>query len=198
MKRIGLLGGSFDPLHFGHLNMAIMLKEAHKLDEVLFCPAHISPFKTATPPAASGKDRLAMVLCGIKNIPGFSALDWEIVQDGPSYTIETMRRLKEEVGSAELFLLLGEDQLPQLHRWKDCEGLFFLCRPLVASRENKGVRFAHLSGSLQSLLARGRTEIPMLDISSTAIRERLRHGLFCGHLVPALILNYIQHHHLYH
>lgn len=136
MKRIGLLGGSFDPLHFGHLNMAIALLEAHRLDEVLFCPAHTSPSKMTSPPAASPEHRLAMVSLGIQKIKPFSLLDWEAVKQGPSYTIDTVKRLKSERHST-LFLLLGEDQLPDLHRWKDVEELFTLCQPLVAARDNK-------------------------------------------------------------
>src|SRR5689334_8786356 len=172
-KRIGLLGGSFDPMHFGHLNMAIAFRETHKLDEVLFCPTYISPFKSDTPPLCSGKHRLAMVACGINGIEGFSVLNWEVVREGPSYAIDTVKRLKEQEAAAELFLLLGEDQLPHLHQWKSVEELFFLCRPLVASRENKVTTLSHLSGSLQSLIAKGRTGIPLMDISSTVIRERL-------------------------
>jgi nicotinate-nucleotide adenylyltransferase len=196
-KRIGLLGGSFDPMHFGHLNMAIALREAHKLDEVVFCPAYTSPFKLDTPPWCSGKHRLAMISCGLQGIDGFSVLDWEVVQESPCYTIDTVKRLKEQSETAELFLLLGEDQLLHLHRWKSVEELFSLCRPLVASRENKGLTLTHLSGSLQLLIDKGRTPIPMMDISSTAVRERLKHKLFCGHLVPALILDYIHRNRLY-
>lgn len=101
-KRIGLLGGSFDPLHFGHLNMAIALSETHRLDSVLFCPAYTSPFKTENPPAVSTEHRLAMVSCGIQGVQHFSTLDWEIAQNGPSYTIDTIKKLKDE-SAAELF-----------------------------------------------------------------------------------------------
>jgi nicotinate-nucleotide adenylyltransferase len=195
-KRIGLLGGSFDPLHFGHLNMAIALSEAHRLDSVLFCPAYTSPFKIENPPVVSAEHRLAMVFCGIRGINQFSTLDWEIAQNGPSYTIDTIKKLKDE-SAAELFLLLGEDQLFDLHRWKNVEELFTLCKPLIASRDSKTIPLHHLSHALQALIAQGRTAIPMMDISSTAIRERLKHKRFCGHLVPALILDYIERHHLY-
>ncbi len=195
-KRIGLLGGSFDPLHFGHLNMAIALLEAHDLDRVLFCPAYTSPFKTTRPPSAAPEHRLAMVSCGIQNIKPFSLLDTEITHNTPSYTIDTIKKLKEQT-SANLFLILGEDQLIDLHRWKDVEELFLLCKPLIATREKKTISLEHLSHSLQSLIAQGRTSIPMMEISSTVIRERLRKKQYCGHLVPAMILDYIERHHLY-
>src|SRR5580692_5010418 len=116
-KKIGLLGGSFDPLHFGHLNLALSLMEAHQLDSVFFCPAFTSPFKTARPPAASPEHRLAMLHLGIQTIEAFSVLDWEIKTMIPSYTIDTVEKLKNQTDAA-LFLLLGEDQLSDLHRWK--------------------------------------------------------------------------------
>jgi nicotinate-nucleotide adenylyltransferase len=195
-KRLGLLGGSFDPLHFGHLNMALSLLEAHALDNVLFCPAHVSPFKTARPPAAHSEHRLQMVLLGIQKIEQFSVLDWEIAKNSPSYTIDTIKRLQSET-DAELFLLLGEDQLADLHRWKEVEELLDLAPPLIASRDNKSRALDHLSHPLHKLIDKGRTVVPMMDISSTTIRQRLAHKQFCGHLVPHLILDYIKQHHLY-
>jgi nicotinate-nucleotide adenylyltransferase len=195
-KKLGLLGGSFDPLHFGHFNMALSLLEAHALDTVLFCPTHVSPFKTARPPVAHSEHRLQMILLGIQKIEQFSLLDWEITKNGPSYSIDTIKRLRSE-SDAELFLLLGEDQLADLHRWKDVDELLTLAPPLIASRENKSRTLDHLSPSLHRLIDKGRTVVPMMDISSTTIRQRLSNKQYCGHLVPHLILDYIKNHHLY-
>lgn len=197
-KKIGVFGGSFDPMHLGHLNMAIALMEVCHLDKVLFCPAYISPFKSDAPPSASPEHRFAMVSLVIKEIPSFSILDWEIHEKGPSYTIDTMKRLHILYKDAELFLLLGEDQLSDLHQWKNVDELFILCKPLIASRENKEIYTnKHFSSSIRELIEKGRIAIPMFDISSTVIRERLKHKRFCGHLVPDLILDYIENHRLY-
>jgi nicotinate-nucleotide adenylyltransferase len=193
--RIGLLGGSFDPVHFGHLHVAITLLEAHDLDEVLFCPASKSPFKTDQPPIAA-KHRRALVELAIKEIDSFSVLDWEIEQSGPSYMIDTVKRWKKQ-NKAELFLLMGEDQLPHLHRWKSVDELFTLCRPLIASRENHTASVKELSAWIQKLVAEGRTKSRVLEISSTEVRRRLKEGLYCGHLLPHLVLDYIQEHRLY-
>jgi nicotinate-nucleotide adenylyltransferase len=196
-KRVGILGGSFDPLHFGHLNMAIALLESHGLDTVLFCPARVSPFKMKSPYGAAPEHRLAMVRCGIQKIPHFSILDWEINHTGPSYTIDTIKHLKNE-SDADLFLLLGEDQLPDLHNWKEVDHLFSLCTPLIASRKiNRPLSLLHLSSPVHSLISQGRTKIPIMEISSTTIRERLSQKKSCQHLVPDLILDYIERHQLY-
>jgi nicotinate-nucleotide adenylyltransferase len=195
-KKIGFLGGTFDPVHFGHLNMAVSLLEAHHLDEVLFCPAYTSPFKTAQPPAASAEHRFSMLASAVQHVAGFSVLDWEIAERRPCFTIDTMKRLQEET-DADLFLLLGEDQLHDLHRWKQIEELLSFVRPLVASRDTKAAWHSELPQELQSLIAQGRTPISMMDMSSTAIRKRLKERLYCGHLVPALVLDYIERHRLY-
>jgi nicotinate-nucleotide adenylyltransferase len=138
-----------------------------------------------------------MVGLGIQKIPQFSLLDWEVSKTGPSYTIETITRLKKETG-ADLFLLLGEDQLLQLHLWKDSEELLVLSTPLIASREvNSPLAALHLPAALQARISEGRTKIPIMEISSTAVRARLRQKKFCGHLVPHLVLDYIERHGLY-
>ncbi|MBS0620026.1 MAG: nicotinate-nicotinamide nucleotide adenylyltransferase [Verrucomicrobia bacterium] len=176
-KKIGVFGGSFDPIHNGHIHLALSLKELVGLDEVLFVPTTLSPFKSSKPPVASAADRLEMVRQAIAPIGGFSVLDWEIRGPGPTYTIDTIRRLQEE-GRGELHLLMGDDLLPRLNEWKESAALQVLAPPLVGSR----------TGPLQ---------IPLLDISSTRVRERLSKKYYCGHLVPQAVLDYIQAHGLY-
>ncbi len=98
MRKIGFLGGTFDPIHIGHINLAIELSEAHHLSEVLFCPSFCSPFKTAFPPKANPLHRAAMVRAAIQDIPSFRYISLEIEKSGVSYTIDTLRRLKEDLG----------------------------------------------------------------------------------------------------
>ncbi len=185
-KKIGILGGSFDPVHFGHLNLAICLMESCALDEVLFIPTRLSPFKEHIPPIASAEHRLAMLKKALAPLPQFKIIDWEIHGQGPAYTIDTVRKLITP--SVQLHLLLGEDHLSSLDRWKEGEELIRLAPPLIGSRKTSDTPIA---------APFPRIKIPLLEISSTTIRERLAHKKYCGHLVPAIVLDYIHQNHLY-
>jgi nicotinate-nucleotide adenylyltransferase len=181
--KIGLFGGSFDPIHFGHLNLALSLMEAHRLDRVLFCPSWLSPSKAEALHRASAPHRLQMTRLAIAEIPAFSLLESEVQREGFSYTIDTVRALLagERRGSA-LHLILGEDAFQTLSAWKEADALRALAPPLVGGRSGGG---AHC------------TPIPLMEISSTRVRERIREGKYCGHLVPAKVLDYIRQHRLY-
>lgn len=171
----GFLGGSFDPIHLGHLNLAISLKEAAGLDHVIICPAWVSPFKEGKK-MASPEHRLNMCRLAIEGLKGFEVLDYEIKKGGPSYTIDTIKYLNRP-----LRLLLGDDQLEAFSRWKEADLLKQLAPPLVGSRLKK----------------EGENPIPIMEISSTLIRERLKSGLPCVHLVPYKVLDYIFKNDLY-
>lgn len=192
-KKVGILGGSFNPVHLGHLNLAVSLKEACNLDEVLFVPAGLSPFKENAPPAVAGEHRLAMLKLAIASIGGFQVIDWELNSKGPSFTIDTVRKLSEDK-TLDLRLLVGEDHFASFYRWKEAEELLRLAPPLVGSR---GAEVKAGAGTLLKKLEEGRVTIPLFDISSTAVRERLLQKKFCGHLVPAAVLDYISLHRLY-
>ncbi len=185
-KKIGFFGGTFDPIHFGHLNLAIQMLEKHQFDEILFCPAALSPYKRAESPKASGEHRLEMVALAIAPVKSFTLLDWEIKREGPSFTIDTIRALIERLPDAEFHLLLGEDAEEGLALWKESDALLRLAPPFLATR------FSHSAEARPEL-----TPIPLLEISSTDIRERLRVKKYCGHLVPAKVLDYITQHRLY-
>lgn len=191
--RIGLLGGTFDPPHFGHLNLAISIKEAKKLDRVIFIPAAINPFKGEPTPAS---DRLELLKLLIDGIEGFSIDPCEIDRGGTSYTIDTVRKFE---GGGALFLLLGEDQLGELNRWKEVDELFKRASPLVGRRAGTIVDIENLplSEEIKSLIKNGLVDIPLFDISATEIRKRLKSGLYCGHLLPSSVLDKIKQNHLY-
>lgn len=163
---IGFFGGSFDPIHFGHITLAVHLLETQQLKEILFCPAFCSPFKTAAPPHASPEHRLAMLKLALDH-PQFKISTLELERGGPSYTIDTIRALKMN----GLRLILSEEAAAHLNRWKDTEELLKLAPPLIGPRN--------------------------IDISSTAIRARLKQKLYCGHLIPAKTLEYIKKHSIY-
>jgi nicotinate-nucleotide adenylyltransferase len=164
MKKIGFFGGSFDPIHFGHLHLAIDMLEKHGLDEVLFCPAFCSPFKIDRPPIASGEERLQMLKLVLADIPQFRVTPIEIERHQPSYTVETLRKLPK----AEYRLILTKESAATFTKWKEPEEIKRLAPLLIGERA--------------------------FPISSSEIRERLKKKLYCGHLVPEKALAYIQQH----
>ncbi|QZA58510.1 nicotinate (nicotinamide) nucleotide adenylyltransferase [Candidatus Rhabdochlamydia porcellionis] len=192
-QKIGLFGGSFDPFHFGHLNLIVNLLEHAHLDKVFICPAKSTAFKI---PHVSIEHRTSMLQLMIEESPSLTLLDWEIQMQKP-YTIDTVKRLKKR-GEIDLFLLLGEDLLPNLHLWHQIEDLLRLVTPLIASRfvTSQFIDFK-LSSQAESKLKKGFIKIPLMEISSEVIRQRLQQRKFCKHLVPAKILDYIQVNHLY-
>lgn len=179
-KKVGLYGGTFDPIHLGHLNLAVELMEKSLLDEVLFCPAYRSPLKES--PIAAPKDRLAMVRLAIKGFKGFSVTDIEIGRGNVSYTIDTVRSLISS--SIELYLLLGAEAALNFDKWKECDQILKLATPLVGNR-------VLADTSLKVIPTK------VMEISSTEIRSRLAKGLPCGHLVPRAVLDYIHLNKLY-
>jgi nicotinate-nucleotide adenylyltransferase len=198
LKRVGFFGGSFDPIHNGHLHLAIALSEKHQLDEVFFCPTGQSPHKKSHPPIASKEDRRGMVTAAIHPLPQFTLLDLELRKTMPCYTIDTIQELlaidHQNKAKRSYFLLLGEDALEQFHTWREVEELVKLALPLIGSRDKK---FILKKGPLSSVIEKGLTSIPILEISSTEIRARLEKGFYCGHLLPAKVWDYIQQHQLY-
>ena len=197
-SRVGFFGGSFDPIHLGHLNIAIELAERHKLDEVFVCPTSQSPFKKEKPPIASKEHRRAMVTAAISLLPTFTLLDFELQKSTPCYTIDTIRQLiaidQQHKKNKNYFLLLGEDAIEHFHAWREVEELIKLATPLIGSRQTKSFP---QKGALLSAIEKGLTQIPLMEISSTEIRDRLQKGLYCGHLLPAKVWDYIQQHQIY-
>lgn len=199
-KQIGLLGGSFDPVHFGHLNLAIELMEKVKLDEIWFVPAQLNPHKACTLPAPI-EHRFAMIQRAIKDIPQFSCHKAEAERDPPSYTIDTLRILMNEEcikeNPAEFFLILGQDTIHQFPNWRDAEGIVKRVPLLIGSRSDSGLVLPETSKGIREAIQNGIVATRLLDISATEVRDRLSRGLYCGHLVPAPVLAYIRKHGLY-
>lgn len=201
--RRGFFGGSFDPIHNGHLHLALELSEKHRLDEVFFCPTSQSPHKKHAPPHASKEHRLAMTAAAISPFPQFTLLDNELQKVVPCYTIDTILDLietdkKQKQHKVHYFLLLGEDAAVTLSTWKDAEQLVTLATPLVGSREKEFFMDSKdIPRPLAQVLSKGWTVIPRLEISSTWIRERIQQKKYAGHLVPGKVWDYIQTHQLY-
>ena len=196
MKKVGLLGGTFDPIHFGHLHVAISLYEAHGLDAVWWIPAQINPIKHHQ--AASAEHRLNMLSLALKEIPMFRVLDIELQRQGASFTIDTLELLQQGHQEIEWHLLLGDDLLPEFHLWNNPSKIVEMAPPYVGARRSKQFFIPpSLPTEVTEVLKKGWTPIPLIEISATEIRKRLKENRFCAHLLPAKVLDYIHFHGLY-
>ncbi len=188
----GLFGGTFNPIHFGHINLAIELKEKANLSEIWMVPAHISPFRTQEPLVVAEK-RLTMVELAVQEIPGFRVLDLEVKRSGPSYTIDTIKEILST--GEEIVLILGEDALTGFDRWKEYEEIIRQVPLVVGSRQ--GSQRATFPPEVESAIKKGTTPTSLMEISATALRQRLKKRLYCGHLMPSKVLDYIYENQLY-
>lgn len=197
LKKVGIYGGTFDPIHLGHISLALQMLEAHQLDQILFCPTNQSPHKFT--PQASKIDRARMVAAAIKSIPQFKLLNFEVKRNAPSYTIDTVRALVEKNRKkVRYFLILGEDCLKDFHLWNGVEELVLLAPPLIGNRQGDSIQKRYKASPLvKEILKKGKTKTSLIEISSTEIRERLKSGLYCGHLMPETVYKYIKQHKLY-
>lgn len=170
--RVGVFGGTFDPVHVGHLAIAHAALESVPLDRVLFVLARRSPLKERGP-VADEADRLEMLELAVAGEPRFGVSRVELDREGPSYTVDTLERL---AGTDELFLILGSDAIADLPRWKDPERIATLATLVVAERPGAPARM----GSTPIV----RFDAPRLDISSRELRARAARGRSLRYLVP--------------
>ncbi len=196
-KRVGLLGGSFNPPHFGHLNLARELGEKHALHEIWWVPAHLNPDKVGE----NGVDsafRLEMVRLAIEGDPYFSLCLEEFHRPPPSYTVDTLRSLHGQYPEVQFFLLLGEDVANRFLSWKEPLEILKLATILVGTRPCEE-RAPALMGdpTIVAAIRSGWTPIRQMGISSRSIRERLLYKRNCSHLIPKSVLDYIIYHDLY-
>jgi nicotinate-nucleotide adenylyltransferase len=191
--RIGLFGGTFDPIHLGHLIIAEEARERAELDRVVFVPSGIPPHKSHGP-VSSSSSRLEMTRLAVEGNPGFEVSDFEAAREQASFTIETVRHFRKELGhGAELLLVMGADSILEISTWKNPRELLSESRPIVVSRP--GFDLGKLEPWLreQALLVEG----VLVDISSTDIRGRLVSGRSVRYLVPPSVLSYIRDNQLY-
>ncbi len=198
--RIGILGGTFDPVHIGHLVLAEEALSKLKLDQIWFIPTG-KPWLKESLEITDGFNRLEMVKIATKSNPRFVASSIEIDRSGPTYTIDTLRYLKDKLGTeTSIYFILGLDTLANFHRWNRPEEILDLCEFVVSNRPGFGntkildeqlERFESI-GSITTLL-----NIPMLDISGTNLREMIRQGLSIKYRVPDGVEEYIYSNGLY-
>lgn len=198
MKKIGIYGGTFDPFHLGHLNLAIEIMEKRNLDEVWFCPVWISPHKLHQQPLAV-EHRLEMLRLALSDLPYFRLIDIEAKREGPSFTINTLKELKEKEPDKQFCLIMGDDAIPSFFRWHQPEIIVKLVPIFIGSRGMSELQLNSLTGDPEIIEAikQGITPTHIMDISGTEIRRRLAAGLYCGHLLPSKVMDYISKHHLY-
>ena len=179
MRRIGVIGGTFDPIHHGHLLLARFALEQIPLDEVLFIPAADQPLKQGA--YAPAEERWAMVELAIADCPDFAASRLELDRPGKSYTVETLRLLHQLYPRAALFFVIGEDNVGQLDAWYDLEGIFAQCTVVVGARPSEVVGDPKLLARLHFI------DTPLIELSSTEIRTRRAAGLPIRYMVPEAV-----------
>ena len=196
---IGVLGGTFDPIHNAHIVVAEEARAALNLAEILFVPAGQPQLKENTPISAAAH-RVEMVRLALADKPYFRLSTMEIERGGPSYTVDTIAELQAGFGAGnELFLILGWDSLAELPKWREPSRLIAMCRLVVAprpgySRPELNALETVIPGISQRVTIMDKPEI---DISASDIRNRVAQGLSIRHLVPEPVNRYIKQHELY-
>jgi nicotinate-nucleotide adenylyltransferase len=183
--RIGIMGGTFDPIHHGHLILARDAQEALDLHKIILIPNYLSPHKTAAS-AAPAELRARMVRAAIEDEPGFEIDEVELRRGGASYTIDTLLHLRTLYPEDDLFYLLGEDNLAQLHTWRRMEEIPMLVQLVVMSRGAGGPPHPYITLHQRRV-----------DISATDIRARIANGQSIRYLVPDKVRAIIENHQLY-
>jgi nicotinate-nucleotide adenylyltransferase len=195
----GILGGTFDPIHNGHLEVAREARTRLGLDQVLFVPASC-PRLRETGPVAAPEQRVHMVRLAIGDVPYYGLSTVEIERPGPSCTVDTVAELVEQIGPAdEFFLILGWDNLAELPRWREPARLIKLCR--IAAVPRPGYVLPDLEALARKVPGlKERVTLldgPHIDLSASEIRRRVCRGLPIAHLVPAPVADYIKEQRLY-
>ncbi len=191
--RIGFFGGTFDPPHNGHLIVAQDALEALELDRVVFVPAGAPPHKDGGEVTDAGL-RLAMTTAAVAGDPRFEVSDREVARDGPSWTVETLRALRNEDDRGEMFLLMGADQFADFARWREPDEIVRLANVVVLTRRGDG---APGPGAAAGDFRDRVIEVTRIDVSSTSIRERARRGRSLRYLVPDAVARIIDRERLY-
>ncbi len=187
--KIGILGGTFDPIHYGHLWFAEYAREKFKLDKVFFIPNRVPPHRET--PVATSKQRYEMVLLATLSNPYFEVLPIELEREGISYMVDTIRDLSTYFSNAELYLLLGNDAFRDFLKWKDPYKIVEKVSIIVGSRGEE-----HYTNDLKDFINAFENKIFFLDfpyypISAKEIRDRVKKGLSIKYLVPDSVEEYI-------
>lgn len=189
MKKIGIIGGTFDPPHFGHLIIAQEVLESFCLDEIWFMPSAIPPHKDRED-ILDANTRLELLKRAIADHPQFSVSTIELERSGKSYTYDTMKQLKERYPDTLFYFLIGGDMIDSLHTWYEIEQLLELVQ-FIGLRRPGYVSKSRFSERILEI------EVPQIDISSSLIRNRIRAGKSIRYFVPEQVRTYIEMGNLY-
>lgn len=193
--RIGVLGGTFDPVHWGHLFIADYFCDELKLDKLIWIPAYISPLKNKHGNQTSVEHRVNMLQLAIKNNPEFVLDTFEVTRKSTSYSIDTVRYLKKEYKNSNIFLLIGEDNARVFDKWKDPENILSLANVVAYGRnDTKSEMVEQVNPFMRSMQF---LNAPAIDISSSEIRRRIRLGKTVKYFLPEKVTAYIEEHSIY-
>ena len=200
--RIGVFGGSFDPIHTGHLIIGEQAREQLALDELRFMPAAVSPFKTEQKPSATSQQRLHMVQLAILGNPMFTVDPREIERGGTSYTVDTLAELGQSLADSELFFIMGADSLTDFSDWREPARICELAFVAVLARgghppPDMSLLAKHLPPQQTVPLESHLLAVPEIEISSTDLRRRLAEGRSTRYQLPAAVEAYIATNGLY-
>jgi nicotinate-nucleotide adenylyltransferase len=194
-RRVGIMGGTFDPIHYGHLVTAEEAVMQFGLDEVVFVPTG-RPWMKADRKVSPPEDRYLMTVVATASNPRFTVSRIEIDRDGPTYTVDTLRRLADDLPDAELYFITGADAMLEIFDWKDPEEVLGLAHFIAAARP--GYDLARFEAAAPTHHPKVSTmDIPALAISSSDIRERVREGRAIRYLLPEGVKSYIEKQALY-
>ncbi|MCL6605187.1 MAG: nicotinate-nucleotide adenylyltransferase [Paenibacillus sp.] len=191
--KVGIMGGTFDPLHMGHMLAAEAARDTYNLDEVWFMPSHIPPHKHEA--GVSSEDRLAMVQEAVQEHESFRTLDWEITRGGVSYTIETVRKLQQEYPKLDLYFIIGADMVQYLPKWEGIEELVQRLTFIGVGRPGTNLDLEALPSDISDKVILA--DMPLVDISSTMLRKRAAEGKSIRYMVPETVFNYVHRSGLY-
>jgi nicotinate-nucleotide adenylyltransferase len=193
MRRTGLMGGTFDPVHYGHLLAAEAAREAAQLNEVWFIPTYMPPHKGH--PQADAEARLAMLEAALAGIPEFRAVDIELQRQGISYTIDTVKALMEQYPDRSFYWIAGSDMVKNLPRWREPEELARRVTFIGLERPEEPLSEEDIPAFIRSRLIRA--AMPMIGLSSTDIRRRCKEGRSIRFMTPDSVVEWIQRNGLY-
>ncbi len=199
--RLGIFGGSFDPVHYGHLLLAEYCREHNGLDEVWFVPAAVSPHKLDRRPS-SDKARVAMLELATGGHAKFRVSTVELDRGGVSFTVDTLRSIRDQRPKAELYFLMGSDSLADFHTWKEPHEICQLATPVVVARPNSPAPdlkplLKFVDDVRTESLQRAQVEMPQIDISSTDLRRRVSTQRSIRFQTPRAVEKYIETQRLY-
>ncbi|HJA12240.1 MAG TPA: nicotinate-nucleotide adenylyltransferase [Candidatus Mediterraneibacter merdipullorum] len=198
--KIGIMGGTFDPIHIGHLLLGEFAYEDFSLDEIWFLPNGNPPHKSAEEQGVPLEERIEMVRLATEETPYFRVNYYEATAQEHCYTFRTMKALRGRYPEYEFYFILGADSLFSIEEWKNFREIFPSCTILAAMRDDKDA--GSMLRQIQYLHDRYGADIrllqaPLVEISSTTIRERIRKSLSVRYMVPDVVASYIREHHLY-